>query len=824
MDAAKWKIFISSTDNDLHDIRSCVYKYLKCLEFEVLAFEKVDFNADVAGKHSHDACLEAVAAADIYILILDKRYGSPYYANRKISITEAEYNKAKSLGKIIFTFARKQLFDERISCEQAVSSLLSSSKISRLSAKKTIRTKWAENWKLLDFVNKIDKSSTGNWINTYDNYEDIEPKLHCYLRSLTPRICNSIVKEQLKFVKAIKTTTGMDLSLGDVIDRNYWIEPPYTVKSGNISPGGDCSTVVLEALRNANNRILVNADPGAGKSSLLAKVFITHSEKMLAQSIDPKDMPFWLNLADRGSDYSFDLECYFRECFAIYLNRELFPCFDISLLAPIFYIDGMDEMTDDISDIVPAKIANSTIFARNLFLSCRKRFAEEIFIGNTLGSKFNHVIFLPKWSKFHINHYVKQFCINRRILNKEKKILKLFSETGNEVITSPIILSMFLAIIEYGNIDDPVAPKDVEDIFHQSIYLLALREIDKHRKSGLTTKRTKGKVEALISLWGFAAWIIYKSRFDSRNVELINVIDEILASVAPNKSTLLNSRFFSFIFNLQSTLSQSPIVKGMIHEQLLEFLVAHAVCSGVENNVWPFPELLSYIIRPEINRIIKVIIGKSGNQSKQNIINHLFDKYSCSLTGNASSLAEVIKRNQATYFLGRIGTLDAIDKLKMCAEHETSIIVKLSIAFGLVKSGDWESETKLFQALKDVDWDAHNRGYHLVYYKDMKFNGDFNDPGDIPWDRAFIALYRHLYSNEIRHYALRRIELYTIRRFIETRNSIGAMANFIDDMRRNVNIILGVDTNAPFLFKKNVKLEWNCLLNVVKRKTIRALR
>jgi hypothetical protein len=62
-----------------------------------------------------------------------------------------------------------------------------------------------------------------------------------------------------------------------------------------------------------------------------------------------------------------------------------------------------------------------------------------------------------------------------------------------------------------------------------------------------------------------------------------------------------------------------------------------------------------------------------------------------------------------------------------------------------------------------------------LYYYDWKKSGlipPYSDPENIPWPNTFENLLRHITSTENRHIVLRRIELFTIKRFIEARNNV----------------------------------------------------
>ena len=110
------KIFISSTCFGLKDLRAELAKALKEWGYLPIWNESPDFPKK-SGFHSHDICLDAVKECDIYLLIIDKRYGGTYAGNKypkeDISITWYETKIAFQEKKEIYSYARDKVLDER---------------------------------------------------------------------------------------------------------------------------------------------------------------------------------------------------------------------------------------------------------------------------------------------------------------------------------------------------------------------------------------------------------------------------------------------------------------------------------------------------------------------------------------------------------------------------------------------------------------------------------------------------------------------------------------------------------------------------------------
>lgn len=93
------KVYLSSTYEDLVDIREAVYRALRRLGHDVIAME--DYVA--ADQRPLDKCLADVASSDIYVGIIAWRYGFIPTGHTQ-SITELEYRKAVETGKTCLLF------------------------------------------------------------------------------------------------------------------------------------------------------------------------------------------------------------------------------------------------------------------------------------------------------------------------------------------------------------------------------------------------------------------------------------------------------------------------------------------------------------------------------------------------------------------------------------------------------------------------------------------------------------------------------------------------------------------------------------------------
>ena len=112
----------------------------------------------------------------------------------------------------------------------------------------------------------------------------------------------------------------------------------------------------------------------------------------------------------------------------------------------------------------------------------------------------------------------------------------------------------------------------------------------------------------------------------------------------------------------------------------------------------------------------------------------------------------------------------------------------------------------------DKNWDELNRGYHLYYYRDHNI-GLNKDPGNVPWENTLRALMRHIESSEDKHIAIRRVELITIRRFIEARGTRGPLTEeIIKRIEDAVQLALqSVNPSLSANFKAGLEAEFQAL-------------
>ncbi|MHB1001360.1 MAG: DUF4062 domain-containing protein [Armatimonadota bacterium] len=203
------RVFISSTIHDFSDLRSAIRYYLDSLGLDVVMSEYNDFSGSVSA-NSYDACLSAIESCDYFILLIGSRIGGWYNEEEGLTITWMEYRAAYEQlmrGRLkILTFVRKSLWNLKQDRKALADFLLKDYKCSKELSEGDIdaishhRSSFANDaktlFKFIDEVGRIEdmrkaKSSEdpfplGNWIYTFDGFEDIVSAIQVQLGFVQP--------------------------------------------------------------------------------------------------------------------------------------------------------------------------------------------------------------------------------------------------------------------------------------------------------------------------------------------------------------------------------------------------------------------------------------------------------------------------------------------------------------------------------------------------------------------------------------------------------------------------------------------------------------
>lgn len=765
-----WVIGVLSTDYDLHDYREAIINDIKQNNVIVSAFESPDFPVE-PDKHSHDICLTALKRTHVAILVIDKRFGGIFYDSSNVSITQAEYLSAIEEGIPCLVFVNKRAWDER----HAFYIDFKNSGKTQDEFEKEYSCKYVDDVRTIHFIDEIknayDKRQCSNWITFFDGIPDLLIQVKGKLAGLSRFWIKRIVNMQKDSLKARKTSTSFSMSLGDVFEKGYYVEPEYFVESGSFSKDNlVIEKSLVEELCNQKS-ILIYGEAGYGKTTILAKSFFRHVEKFNRE--DGYEIPFYIWLKDKGCKYHFDFYKYIQECFEIYLKRKPYPYLDLNVLniIPYFYLDGFDEIAEKVSAEEVNRIVKSSIFNYPLLLTSRIQYALRYLKNFELADKFNVRIKIKKWDTEKAKKYIDNFCA---IKGKDQKFIDrvyaLLTDNKdlNEILDNPLLITMLLWVIEANRMDIPETISTRVELFQECFKELERREL--HR-----AKINSFEENDLVLIWAYFSWLIYREKMDGRKAKIKPLLIELQRKYLPQYGETYNESILDVIFD-----TVGEYVFGTFHEQFLEFLVAKALNYACLYKKMPYPEFLKYVVRPEINRYFRAIWNENTDDEKEKVANNIFEQYLNNL-GFFDNTA-VSTRVHAIYHISRLNSKSREENLNRAFSIEKNTSVRLSLYFGVIKMGWLQEEEKFYNLLiENQEYNIANRGYHLAYYSDILPEGNlpFLDSGEADWSNTLKVFIRHFESKRREQYFLRRIDLVTMMQLMESRKSTGPLTRDI---------------------------------------------
>lgn len=196
--------FLSSTIYDFRDLRSSLKFYLEEQGCKVLASEFNDFMKPL-NQHSYQACLEAIHAADYFVLLIGSRVGGWYDEPNRVSITQREYQEAYELhrqGKLkLFIFVRAdvwQVKEERRELTKYLDTVAIDEGLKKNVANFPSKSAADADF-ISSFLSEVGRNKetaaavksgsvapSGNWINVFSDFRDLVRVIDSALFTSTP--------------------------------------------------------------------------------------------------------------------------------------------------------------------------------------------------------------------------------------------------------------------------------------------------------------------------------------------------------------------------------------------------------------------------------------------------------------------------------------------------------------------------------------------------------------------------------------------------------------------------------------------------------------
>jgi hypothetical protein len=169
---ARPRVFVSSTFYDLQHIRSSLDVFIDSLGYDSILSEK----GDIAYSHEmplDESCYREVSTADIFVLVIGGRYGSPASRKAQGSSSTASENYYESVTKLEHSEALKRDIPIYILVESRVYAEYETY-LNNIDSKSTIKYAHVNSVNVFKFLEEILSRPRNNPIKTFERFSDIE--------------------------------------------------------------------------------------------------------------------------------------------------------------------------------------------------------------------------------------------------------------------------------------------------------------------------------------------------------------------------------------------------------------------------------------------------------------------------------------------------------------------------------------------------------------------------------------------------------------------------------------------------------------------------
>jgi len=755
----KWKIFLSSTSKDLSKMRKRITVFLRNQDFDVIRYE--DNFIKHVNKNAQDICVDNVRTADFFVLLLDKMYGTSFRNDESISITQAEYLEAKTCGIPIIFFLNEELNNEYRNVIRELVNLGESPNTATLSKQLELsKLTYVAEPKLLLFVYELMTSEAGNYASFFKNYKDLESELLNRLKDFSFSIFDKLLHKQQD---SLRYRNEFWRTLDEILNI-YYIAPDIKKIPDDGIRYIDLSKAVFFML-NKEQLVTIQGKAGAGKSTEIVRTY-------LDDNIDKKNYIHKMKLFVRLKDIPIKIFNNFSPISILnyqietMLSKKPYKYFYDDIKYHL-YFDGLDEIADSPIESDIKFYLTPEILKHNLVISSRIETSDRMKNYLSKQSVFPIVYEICEWNQKKATEFLSKVFTNSPALiekindtESQKKIIS--------IIQNPLIATMFVFIIHENNLEFPTDIENRASLFERFVDRWLDRELS--RISVGKTQYSKLKKEIRMA-WRIAAWELYKARGLNMKLNISQIIEKIkLKYPRITKKSLNGSVFKSLLFENMATSD----ITGFVHEQFMEYFIAELFVEYSLNIDNYFLQYLEKSILGDVNGFVKAIWDKFEDSKLLKIFKNLQSVF-------YNSKISIQMQANIIYYISRIPLIDSFlikkffNDVSRTAPH---IYVRNGALFSLVRLGDLTAEERLYEALTtNEDAASYNRRLHLEYFSDLLPEGTppVFDNGKSDWSKCCQKLLEHIYDNSERFIFTRRIDIFTIRNLMFSRQRRGSL-------------------------------------------------
>lgn len=801
----RWSVLMLVTGHGNEALRGVVERCLLDLGFDFRVYDAESYTADPT-VHSHEACIEAVSANDIVVAFLDTSEGSslqvdqissrmreklialgvlpPIDSTRVVpTITHAEILIARALKKPTLLFVTEDV-SSRI--DQTLESITGGSELRSIAAdapdsKSLIeQKKWdvlfqhyhipvgrVASERHLLFIERLRREAP-NWVTYFDPRQTDE--LCRKIKDRLAGVAGALIRRNAdQGVQLLERQRGplVSSSVRDLLRKNLILEPPYQLESGALSGPlvdvrGENPKGVASSLLEGRN-VLLLGDPGHGKSTAALLCFreLVAASKSGVDGIAPLFVSLrGLSASDEGGSGNGSADWLLRLTLSAPFGRALWPqALKLPQRRWALVLDGADESA--LSGSMLASLLGSLPDNTSVLLTCREADFDRMF--RTSKSSFHIILRLLPWNESQ----VQQYATALRDSGSRRAAELVERQRANLALAGFISIPLWLSMLAYlAERDASRTRPPVHRVPGGQYELLRICAAavagDEAGRRGMDPNNG----EQLQRIWRKIAWQLLQSRRESRMLHLNRMRETtgLEAGTSLDTAALSVLEFFG------------DIVDGFFHEVFFDYWLAEHVAHKLmdsDSDAREIASILSLHRSYVTNKLLRQCISSRGQATQ--VATKLRQAY---LEAAELGPRGVFARNQIVYLVARVDVTEATRSFVRSVWHsQEAEFVRYSAAFSSVILGDTTVEHEYYQKLEaDPIADRQNRGYHLLYYGDVEPDTVPevvpSDDGSSEAKRTLVALFQRLTRTEPRHRSLRRVELFTIRRFLETGRSV----------------------------------------------------
>jgi hypothetical protein len=777
-----WRVLVLCVGRSTEAIRPELIRHLRALGFVANTYDNVGYPADPA-RDTVAACIEAIDQHDIVLAVLDEQEGSEvqqenieagvrdYLQQEGLLPTSGSSVPAPTVVQleVLTAIARGKptlpLIDAR--ARDAVQEILNLLRTGALqvtpkasgvpSAEDLIA---AEDWRGLAQAYEVPAGTLSSfrhllflhglqdtrWAHYYTpgNLEDLREKATAALANVPLALVHSAFADASSQLDRARPPVGT-LSLGDLLRRQLILPPPYKLMSGDTTTEDLYSPVdATGALRRwllERRSVLVLGDPGLGKSTL---TMLVHASLKDASSVPQLGVLWgrWRDLKPTAGDW----ENIVRTLLGRAHGRAPWPAtLALPNLPWVLVLDGLDESPLPAPDTARslADLSDHT----TLLVSCRANDIARYQLGGA--NDFDRQVRLTPWEDEQLARYAGALTDAGYILGAAAVRHVIAAQRRPTVIGYPLWLAMLVYLAEEGEEPELKQLNDYE-LVRRTMRAVGVQELKRH--GGDTADE-----HALFAALGSTAWLLQTRRHEG-------------ALALTELERHLHLRDEPMMRAVQSFLDVADeAVRGFRHEVIHDYWLGQHIASALPGaDGLRLLALLGSQRRALANDAIRATLALQDTTTQAvDTLRTRFDEIP-----NDPRTAFV--KNQMLYFLGRLDDGSATQEfLARLSRSQETDFVRYSAAFtGAMIGADGVEQDYYTRLREDPASDQLNRGYHLFYHGDIDVaeqDMPSYDDATVRPDRATIVLIERLKLTEPKHRRLRRIELLTLRRFIETR-------------------------------------------------------